>query len=122
MSVESHFFFFAGLVFIFTHELDAIKQREWRILPITFWLSDKQGYLVFTALHIPLFALIFLNLYSAEGLNRGLIRGLDIFFIVHVVLHLLFLIHPKNEFKSAFSWFLIVGAGLAGLGDLALSF
>lgn len=116
-----HFFFFVGLAFILTHELDAIKQHEWRIFPLTFWLPEKQGYLVFTVLHIFLFVPLFLALYTTDGINKSLIRGLDIFFIVHVGLHLLLLAHPKNEFKSAFSWFLIVGAGLSGLSDLVLN-
>ncbi len=120
--MESHFFFFASLALILTHELDAVKQREWRILPLTFWLPERWGYLVFTALHIPLLTLLFLELYSKDDLNRGLIKGLDIFFIVHVVLHLLLLAHPKNEFGSAFSWILIGGASLSGLIDLLVSF
>jgi len=116
-----HVFFFVGLSFILTHEMDAIKAREWTIFPLTAWLDDKMGYLVFTALHIPLYLLLFWSLYRPEGLNRGLIRGFDIFFIVHVVLHLLFLWHPKNQFTSTFSWLVIVGAGVAGALDLVLA-
>ncbi len=115
-------FFFIGLALIMTHELDAIRRHEWRIFPLTFWLPERWGYLIFTAVHIPLFALLFLNLYGADDINKGLVRGLDIFFIVHVVLHLLFLAHPKNEFRSAFSWVLIGGAGLSGAIDLIVSF
>jgi len=120
--VEDHPFFFVGLAFILTHEMDAIRAREWRIFPFTAWLEDKTGYLVFTALHVPLYLLLFWGLYSASGPNRGLILGLDLFFIVHVFLHLLFLRHPKNGFASAFSWALILGAGVAGLLDLLISF
>jgi hypothetical protein len=39
--------------------------------------------------------------------------------IIHVGLHLLFLNHPRNEFRSLFSWCLIVAAGVAGGIDLA---
>jgi len=46
--------------------------------------------------------------------------GLDIFFIVHVGLHLLFRDHPDYHFHTAFSWFLIIGAGVAGALDLLL--
>ena len=120
--MEPHFFFFMGLAFILTHELDAVKQHEWRMFPLTFWLPERPGYLIFTALHVLLFTLLFLNLYGVNGVNRGLVKGLDIFFIVHVGLHLLFLAHPKNEFSSRFSWVLIGGAGLSGLVDLIVSF
>jgi hypothetical protein len=46
--------------------------------------------------------------------------GLSAFFIVHVVLHLLFLRHPLNQFSSPFSWLLIGGAGLCGALDLVV--
>ncbi len=47
-------------------------------------------------------------------------RGLDVFCIVHLGLHLLFRMHPKNEFNDAMSWELIAGAATAGLTDLLL--
>lgn len=46
--------------------------------------------------------------------------GLDVFFIVHVGLHLLFINHPEHRFRSAFSWTLILGAGVSGAIDLLL--
>ncbi len=108
------FFFFVGLAFMLTHEMDAIKCREWRIFPLTSRLDDSRGYLVFTAVHVPLYLLLFWALLAPDGLNQTLMRGLSLFFIIHLGLHLLFLKHPLNEFKSALSWILIVGAALAG--------
>jgi hypothetical protein len=46
--------------------------------------------------------------------------SLDIFFIVHVGLHLLFLKHPKNEFKDLISWIIILSAGMFGLLDILI--
>jgi hypothetical protein len=120
--MESHFFFVVALSFILLHEMDAVKQHEWRIFPLTFWLNDRLGYFVFMALHLPLYVLLFWNLYRADGPNHTLIRGFNIFFIVHVFLHLLFLKHPKNEFKSVFSWVIILGAGISGFIDLMIGF
>lgn len=120
--MEQSIFFFIGLSFILTHEMDAIKAREWTIFPILDKLDGKTGYLVFITVHIPLYFVLFLTLFSPNGLNRGLIRGLDIFFIIHLFLHLLFLRHPKNEFKSVISWGIIIGAGVAGLLDLIVGF
>jgi uncharacterized membrane protein YhhN len=45
-------------------------------------------------------------------------KGFDIFLIVHLVLHLLFLRHKNNEFKDWISWSIIIGAALFGLLDL----
>jgi hypothetical protein len=107
-------FFFVALAFMLTHEMDAIKRREWRIFPLTSRLDDDRGYRVFTAVHVPLYLLLFWALFTPDGLNQGVMRGLALFFVVHLGLHLLFLRHPRNEFKSALSWILIVGAALAG--------
>jgi hypothetical protein len=110
-----HLFFYIGLAFILTHELDAVQMKEWRIFPLISFLDDKMGYWVFTALHIPLFVAFF---YGLRQNPNGTMYGLDIFFMVHIGLHLLLLWHKKNLFTSFFSWFLIVGAGIFGALDL----
>jgi hypothetical protein len=68
-----------------------------------------------------LYLLLLWYLYTPDGLNQSLIRGLNIFFVVHLFLHLAYLRHPQNEFKSALSWLLIVGAALTGAIDLVIS-
>jgi hypothetical protein len=57
-----------------------------------------------------------------QAVTSGLIRGLDLFFFVHLGLHLLYLKHPKNEFKDTLSWVFITGAAVAGLTDLLLEY
>jgi hypothetical protein len=118
----THLFFFIGLSLILIHEMDAITCSEWRIFPGLSALSEKTAYLVFMVLHIPLYVLLLSNLYSANDLNIGLIRGLDIFFIVHVFAHILLFKHPKNQFKSLLSWMIIFGCGMAGCLDLIVGF
>jgi hypothetical protein len=118
----SNFFFFVGLALILVHEMDAITCSEWRIFPGLSVLPEKTAYLVFMVLHIPLYYLLVSNLYSANQLNTGFIRGLDIFFVVHVFAHILFLKHPKNQFKSNLSWMIISGCGVAGFLDLIVGF
>lgn len=117
--MPDHLFFFLALGFLFTHELDAIRCKEWLMFPLTSWLEDERGYAVFTLLHIPLFVWICWSLATIP-LNQGLIRSWDIFCIVHVGLHLLFLRHPQNRFTEPLSWGIIVGAGVCGIFDLVL--
>jgi hypothetical protein len=118
-----YFFFFVGLSLILTHEMDAVRSREWRIFPLLERINnDQTGYVVFTVAHIPLYLTIFWNLFGVNGINQTLVRGLNIFFIVHVFLHVLYLRHPKNQFTSAVSWIVILGAGVAGLIDLVINF
>lgn len=79
------------------------------------------GFLVFTGLHVPLYVLLLLLVFGIAGpeTSTTMIMALDVFLIVHVGLHLLFLNHPRNEFRLLFSWCLIVAAGVAGGIDLA---
>jgi hypothetical protein len=114
-----HLFFYLALAFILTHEMDAIRCKEWLILPATSFLKDETGFVVFMVAHIPLYALMFWSLFGT-GTNAGLMRGWDVFFIVHVGLHILFLKHPENRFTTGLSWFIIVGAGVCGVLDMIL--
>ena len=118
--IPEHLFFFLGLGFILTHEMDAIRCKEWLMFPATFFLKDETGFLVFTLAHIPLYAWVCWSL-SSSSFSPTFIRAWDVFLIVHVFLHILFLKHPENRFKSWVSWFIIVGAGVCGVLDLLFS-
>ena len=102
----------------FTHELDAIKRREWRILPLTSFLPDRIGEQTFIWFHVPLFAVL---LFGGDGQAVNNVRiGLATFAIIHVGLHWLYRNHPANEFNTTSSWALIVGTGLLGTAYLSL--
>ncbi len=104
--------FTLGLSFILLHELDAMRCHEWRIFPLTSFLPDRTGMMVFIFLHIPLFYWILLP----KTINNLSFRyGFSIFLIVHFLLHVGFLWHRKNEFKDWISWTLIIGAAICGL-------
>jgi hypothetical protein len=104
--------FFLGVSFILLHEMDAVRCHEWRIFPGLSLLKESTGFLVFMVLHIPLFVWVLMAL--GEDSFR---KGFDIFLVIHVGLHLLFLKHPKNEFKDWISWAIICGAGICGAID-----
>ncbi len=110
-------FFLLGITLIFLHEMDAVRCKEWRIFPGLSRLDDRRGFLVFILAHVPLVHWVLLQIKMA---NEKFIYYFDIFLIVHLVLHLLFLRHPKNEFKNAVSWLIIAGAALCGLLDLIM--
>lgn len=117
--MDGHIFFLLGLGLLLTHEMDAVRWQEWKMFPFLSGLDEKTGYVVFTALHVPLYVLLFWGLFGAsDGVNRGLVLVLDVFFVVHVLLHLLRIGHPNNQFTSAFSWGLIGGTGFCGALDL----
>lgn len=108
-------FFYLATACILLHEMDAIRCKEWRIFPLTYFLNDKIGYPVFLFAHLPLYYFLLKNLE-----NISFPYGLNIFFIIHLGLHILFLKHPKNEFKDILSWLPIIGAAV--FGGLALAF
>lgn len=119
--MSNYLFFFTGLSLLLTHEMDAIRLGEWKMFLFFSSMEEQRGYTAFTAAHVPLYTLIFWGLFSGPGgINDQLVLALDLFFIVHVGLHILFIRHPANQFRSLFSWALIGGAGLAGALDLLL--
>jgi hypothetical protein len=99
-----------------THELDAVRCFEWRVLPLTRFLSDDIGMIVFILAHVPLFGWL-ANLCWSGNLDvclkaRRIFAG---FCCVHVGLHWLFRNDPNYAFTGWLSNGLIGGAGLAGL-------
>ena len=110
-------FFLLGITMIFLHEMDAIRCREWRIFPGLSQLDDRMGMIIFIFAHIPLIYWILIEIKSD---NESFFYGFDIFLIIHLVLHLLFLKHKKNEFKDWISWTIIIGAAICGLVDLMI--
>ena len=101
---------------LFTHELDAVKRHEWRILPLTSFLPEKIGEQVFIWAHAPLFFVVLW--YSLDGPQACFAMGLSIFAMIHLALHLLLRDHPANEFKSFSSWAIITLTGLLGSAHL----
>lgn len=120
--MTEHYFFYIGLTFILIHEMDAIRLQEWKMFPILSGLKEKTGYLIFTSLHLPLYGLLFWGLWGRQGLVTNLILGLDIFFIIHLMLHLLLINHKNNKFRNFFSWGIIILTGFFGLLDLLICF
>jgi len=118
--ITDHLFFYLGFSFILMHEMDAVRCKEWRIYPGLSLLDDKWGYRVFMIAHIPIYYFLLWGLIGQQD-NAGFIRGLDLFFIIHFGLHLLFLMHKKNEFTDWISWTIITGAAVFGLLDLVVA-
>ncbi len=113
--------FYLGLGTFFTHELDAMTNHEWRVLPLTSWLSDEYGILAFLFFHIPLFAILISMVASTNAKIRFRSRvGISILLIVHGLLHCLFMGNTNYEFATLSSNILIFGG--ATLGAIHLVF
>ena len=108
--------FYLGVAFLFTHELDAMTNHEWRVLPLTSFLPDSIGMNSFLIAHIPIFAVVVgcvasLNM-KIRSTAQNVVSG---FLIVHAVLHFAFSGHSDYEFDSLLSSTLIYGAALLGI-------
>lgn len=114
--------FYLGVGMIFTHELDAMMNNEWRVLPLTSWLPDATGQFVFVVLHIPLFAAVVALLASENAALRARTRFFAaVFLVLHGLLHAAFFVHRDYEFESVLSNVLIFGAACCGAVYLAFS-
>lgn len=96
------------------HELDAIRCKEWTIFPGLSFLPDRAGMTVFILLHLPLFYWVLFEIQTGDEVFRW---RFDLFLIIHLILHLLFLLHPKNQFKDYLSWIIIIAAAVFGAID-----
>ncbi len=113
--------FYLGLGTLSTHELDAMINHEWRVLPLTNWLPDETGVMVFLFSHIPLFAVVFALVASMNEKirirSRLVISG---FLVLHGILHTLFMGDKAYEFASSSSSILIFGGAALGLVFIVL--
>jgi hypothetical protein len=116
-----------NLLFIFllslaiTHELDAIRRREWRVFIVLNKMEEEKAFQIFTLVHIPLFMAIFwLLTYPSAVVAFWFQVVLAGFYIIHKFLHDAFQKDPNNEFDTAFSKRLIDLLAIVGFIHLTL--
>lgn len=109
--------FYLGLGTLFTHELDAISNHEWSVIPILRSLPEVVAMNTFILLNIPLFAVLVALVASTDVRLRERSRlGVGIFLVIHALLHLWFRNDVSYEFASMMSNVLIFcGAIFGGL-------
>jgi hypothetical protein len=117
----TNIFFYLGLATLLTHEMDAMLNHEWRVLPLTSGFPEEIGMLVFLYAHIPLYAGIIAMIASKKSQLRIWSRiGVSLFLLIHAGLHTFFRSSPTYEFSSTTSLILIYGGGLMGLAHIIL--
>ena len=102
--------FYLALAMLLTHELDAVANHEWRVIPLLRLLPDDQGMIVFVASHILLFAGVIAAIASQNHKVRYFSRlVICTFLIIHAGLHYGFSSDPAYEFDAILSVILIYG-------------
>lgn len=94
--------FLMNVAWIMAHELDAIRQEEWRFFNLPFALDDELAYRIFTLLHLPLFIGIIFAIP-----NTTFQIGFNIFVVAHALLHWILRQHPQVNFNNGYSRLLI---------------
>ncbi|MES2719308.1 MAG: DUF6713 family protein [Pseudomonadota bacterium] len=119
---------FANAVFclmlatLFTHELDAMAQSEWRLLYVLRSLPPADGQFWFVLLHVPLFAgLLWLTQQASPRVRLLTQLSLATFALVHAGLHYRLSTEPLYTFTSPLSLTVIYGAAVLGALFLILS-
>lgn len=112
------FIFAFELALLFTHEMDAIHKKEWKMFIILKDMKEERAYLLFTLLHIPLYTAIILLLLSKYSQIGFYIT--DIFLIAHLFIHIIFTKHPENNLNNRFSKCIIFCAGLLAIVHFVL--
>jgi len=112
----SDLLFYSMLAFLVTHELDAMRRHEWRLLPLTSFLPEKTGEQLFIWAHVPLIVVIIW--FGCLAPDSIFSQGLSGFAIFHIVMHWFYRNHAANEFTGFTSWALIIGPGLLGASHL----
>jgi hypothetical protein len=107
--------FLVGVGALMLHELDAIRQQEWRFFFGWTGMDDASAYRLFTAVHLPLFVLIMALLPDARFQI-----GLDVFLILHALAHFILRNHPAIQFNNPFSRLWIYGGALVAIVHLIL--
>ncbi|MEL6654775.1 MAG: DUF6713 family protein [Bacteroidota bacterium] len=107
-----------GLTFLIMHEMDAVRQKEWRIIPAWRNLSDETGYIIFLLIHIPMF----LPLFLIPGSSETVFFWLDIFLMAHAGIHFVLRNNPHIDFRHWYSWLCIEGAAVMGAIHLGLMY
>ena len=99
--------------------MDAVRCREWRIFPGLSLLDDRRGFIAFIFAHVPIYFFIFITIHSGNDIS-SFVAGFNVFLIIHLLLHVLFLKHKKNEFRDWISWSIIIAAAFCGIVGLFL--
>lgn len=110
--------FIVNLSLFLLHEMDAIRQSEWRLFIVLRDMEDTKAYKVFTLIHLPLYTIILCLLFSKYQIITFWI--LDIFFIIHSLLHFFFEKHSRNGFKNNFSRLIIYPMGVIAAIHIAM--
>ena len=111
--------FALGVASLMAHELDAVREHEWRLLFVLRQMPDTLAHRWFVSLHVPIFVAVLLLVGAPDSrIVTALELAVDVFLVVHLGLHLR--LRDRSPFGSRFSRSLIWAAAALGVLHAAL--
>jgi len=109
--------FSINISLLFVHEMDAVKNKEWKMFIVLKDLKESMAYAVFTLIHLPLYTiLIFLLLRAQYQMCFYIVDG---FLILHLLLHIFFERNPANGLRGKMSRVIIYAMGILSIIHIA---
>jgi hypothetical protein len=115
MTTLENLLFNLGLALLFTHELDAVRQHEWRLLFVLRQMPEDIAARAFVAIHVPLFLVLLIVTQASGELQFWSRAFISAFLVVHAGLHWSLRHRTACNFNSGLSRGLIYGAAFVGL-------
>ena len=110
-----------NVMFLIMHEYDAFYRGEWKMFKFINKLKDSTQFLIFFYLHIPITLLCLYYFWTTINFNNFLLWIIiNIFSILHLIIHLIARMWNSNVFKSINSFFIIAGSAITGLINLII--
>jgi len=111
--------FFVGVSLLLMHEMDAIDKEEWRLMFVLRKLPRERALRWFITLHFPIFVgLLFLVAAGPSATTRWVEGGVDLFLIVHAVLHENLSRTGDESFANSYSHTVILSAAAFAVAHL----
>ncbi|WP_417145062.1 DUF6713 family protein [Raoultibacter massiliensis] len=98
MEIAMHIIFALGFSLLLIHEMDAIRCKEWNMFTGLKTMKEESAFRFFLVLHLPLYVLAITLLISRIQIVGFYL--VDVFLVLHVVLHLLFKRNTANNFRN----------------------
>jgi hypothetical protein len=115
MTTTENLLFLLGLALLFSHELDAVRQREWRLLFILRHMPEQTAAPAFIAIHVPFFLVLLVATEASSAWGFWSRAAICAFLVIHAGLHWALRHRTECNFNSGWSRALIYGAAVIGV-------
>ncbi len=122
MMTTENLLFTLGLALFFSHELDAVRQQEWRLLFVLRHMPEDTAARAFIAIHVPFFLVLLIATEASSEPRFWSRAAISAFLVIHAGLHWSLRHRAECDFNSGLSRGLIYGAAFVGVLHTLVTF